>query len=159
MNVDEVLALVDGILSRIEDTDISSFEISVDEVEFKLKRGGQAVQPAVLPPPQPVQIVQAASMQTAPAERAAQEIPTLSDDIAVVKSPIVGTFYASPAPESPPFVTTGSKVTKGDTLCILEAMKMMNEIEAERSGVITRILVKNGDLVEFGQPLFEMEAQ
>ncbi|HOG51010.1 MAG TPA: acetyl-CoA carboxylase biotin carboxyl carrier protein [Lentisphaeria bacterium] len=75
---------------------------------------------------------------------------------AVVTSPLVGTFYAAPSPEAPPFVSAGSKVKAGDVLCIVEAMKVMNEIKAERAGMITKVLVKNGDPVEYEQALFEI---
>jgi acetyl-CoA carboxylase biotin carboxyl carrier protein len=74
-----------------------------------------------------------------------------------VLAPMVGTLYTSPSPETPPFITMGKQVKAGDTLCIIEAMKMFNEVEADRSGVITGILVANGDPVEFGQPLFIIE--
>lgn len=71
-----------------------------------------------------------------------------------VNSPMVGTFYNSPSPEKPAFVEVGKKVNKGDTLCIVEAMKLMNEIESEFSGEVIKVLVKNGEMVEYGQPLF-----
>ena len=74
-----------------------------------------------------------------------------------VLAPMVGTLYTSPSPETPPFVTMGKQVKSGETLCIIEAMKMFNEVEADRSGTITGILVANGDPVEFGQPLFIIE--
>lgn len=89
--------------------------------------------------------------------------PTAQIEAAAVKhhgailSPMVGTFYNSPSPDAAPFVTVGQTVKAGDTLCIIEAMKMFNEIEAERSGTITRTLVDNGQPVEFGQPLFVIE--
>lgn len=72
----------------------------------------------------------------------------------IVKSPMVGTFYESPSPEADPFVVVGSNVNKGDTLCIVEAMKIMNQIEADKSGVISEILIKDAELVEYNQPLF-----
>ena len=75
----------------------------------------------------------------------------------VVKSPIVGTFYAKSSPDAEPFVTVGSKVEKGDILCIIEAMKLMNEIESEYSGEVVEILVKDGDTVEYGTPLFRIK--
>ena len=87
---------------------------------------------------------QAAAPEAAPAE------PTGH----VVKSPMVGTFYRSSAPGSPPFVEVGSVVKEGDTLCIIEAMKLLNEIDADASGTVRQILVENGQAVEFGQPLF-----
>jgi acetyl-CoA carboxylase biotin carboxyl carrier protein len=75
----------------------------------------------------------------------------------VVKSPMVGTFYTSSSPEAKPFVQVGSVVKEGETVCIIEAMKILNEIEADKSGTITRILVNNGQAVEYGQPLFHIE--
>jgi acetyl-CoA carboxylase biotin carboxyl carrier protein len=74
-----------------------------------------------------------------------------------IESPMVGTFYASPDPDSPPFVTVGSKIGPGTTVCLIEAMKIFNEIKAERPGTIARVLVSNGDAVEFGEPLFLMK--
>ena len=73
-------------------------------------------------------------------------------------SPMPGTFYSSPTPDDPPFVTVGSKVAKGQTLCIIEAMKIMNEIEAESGGVISEVLINNGDPVEYNQPLFKISS-
>jgi acetyl-CoA carboxylase biotin carboxyl carrier protein len=86
----------------------------------------------------------------APAAPAAPEVP----EGYLVKSPMVGTFYRSSAPGTPPFVNIGSTIKEGETLCIIEAMKLLNEIEADASGVITQILVENGQPVEYGQPLF-----
>lgn len=80
----------------------------------------------------------------------------LEENIVVVKSPIVGTMYTSPSPESNDFVKVGSKINKGDTLCILEAMKLMNEIESEVDGEVVEVLVSNGDMVEYGQSLFKI---
>ena len=77
----------------------------------------------------------------------------------VVKAPLVGVFYTAPAPDAEPFVTVGQRVKKGDTLCIVEAMKLMNEIESTHDGVIDRILAENGSMVEFGQPLFAVKAE
>jgi acetyl-CoA carboxylase biotin carboxyl carrier protein len=82
--------------------------------------------------------------------------PTPSN-LVEVTSPMVGTFYRSPSPDSPPFVEVGSKVTTGDTLCIIEAMKLMNELEAELDGTIREVLVQNGEPVEYGQVLFRVE--
>ncbi len=88
---------------------------------------------------------------TLPAEKAEEKVKG-----SIMKSPIVGTFYASASPEDEPFVTVGSKVKKGQTLCIIEAMKTMNHIEAEKNGVITEILVENAQPIEFGEPLFRL---
>ena len=87
-----------------------------------------------------------------------QAVPAPADDLHVVKSPIVGTFYSSPSPEAAPFVTVGSRVDSGQVLCIIEAMKLMNEIESDVSGEIARIFVENGQPVEYGEPLFGIRA-
>ncbi|ARM30213.1 acetyl-CoA carboxylase biotin carboxyl carrier protein [Prosthecochloris sp. HL-130-GSB] len=97
------------------------------------------------PPAQPVQ---------APEQPAAPPAKTADDDLIEIRSPIVGTFYRSPSPDSDPFVNNGNRVQKGDILCIIEAMKLMNEIEAEVSGNIVDILIENGQPVEYDQVLF-----
>ena len=104
----------------------------------------QYVQPAAMPQVNVATQVIATETAAAPAEPEGN----------VVKSPMVGTFYSAPAPGNPPYVEVGSTVKQGDTLCIIEAMKLLNEIEADTSGVIKQILVENGEPVEFGQPLF-----
>ena len=83
--------------------------------------------------------------------------PAATDAAKLMKSPMVGTFYRSASPEAAPFVEVGATVKAGDTLCIIEAMKMMNQIQADRAGVIKKILVENGSTVEFDQPIFEFE--
>jgi acetyl-CoA carboxylase biotin carboxyl carrier protein len=85
------------------------------------------------------------------------EAPAPSANLYTITAPMVGTFYRAPSPESPPFVDVGQTVSTGQTLCIIEAMKLMNELESDVSGKIVRILVENGNPVEFGQPLFEVE--
>ena len=92
----------------------------------------------------------AESADAAPAE---EQLPAGTQ----VKSPLVGTFYSSPSPDEPPFVLVGQQVKEGDTLCIIEAMKIMNEIESEFDGTITKVLAENGQAVEYGQPLFIIE--
>ncbi|PTB87592.1 acetyl-CoA carboxylase biotin carboxyl carrier protein, partial [Pseudidiomarina aestuarii] len=95
----------------------------------------------------------------APAPAPAASAPVAEPEISghVMRSPMVGTFYAAPAPGSPDFVTVGQQVKAGDTLCIVEAMKMMNQIEADKGGVVKQIMVENGEPVEFDQPLFIIE--
>lgn len=109
--------------------------------------------------------VNAGSVPVMPAatEAVAQPAPAVSaapapvqDTGASIKSPMVGVFYAAPSPDSEPFVTVGKKVNKGDVVCIVEAMKLMNEITAEQSGTISEICVNNGDIVEYGQTLFKI---
>ncbi len=108
--------------------------------------GGPAAFAPPLPPPPPVQLV-------VPAEKAAKP----AEPGTLLTSPFVGTFYRAPAPEAPPFVDVGQTVRKGQVVCIVEAMKLMNEIESELDGKILEILVKNGEHVEYGQPLFRIE--
>ena len=91
-----------------------------------------------------------------PAPVAQAVAPATQDTGASIKSPMVGVFYAAPSPDSEPFVTVGKKVNKGDVVCIVEAMKLMNEITAEQSGTISKICVNNGDIVEYGQTLFKI---
>ena len=116
---------------------------------------GVTVAAAPAPVQVPVQSIPVAAQGAAPAQAAAAPAPEKAGE--VVTSPFVGTFYRSPAPDQPSFVEVGSVVRKGQTLCIVEAMKLMNEIESEFSGKITEILVENGQPVEFGQPLFRIE--
>jgi acetyl-CoA carboxylase biotin carboxyl carrier protein len=103
-----------------------------------------AVQPAGEPPP-------------LPAEPAVPEPSTAATNLIDVTSPMVGTFYRAPAPDAPPYVDVGARVAVGDTLCIIEAMKLMNELESEVAGTIAEILVENAEPVEYGQPLFRIE--
>jgi acetyl-CoA carboxylase biotin carboxyl carrier protein len=108
--------------------------------------GAPAPLAAPLPPPPPVQLVAAAEKAAKPAETGA-----------IITSPFVGTFYRAPSPEAPPFADVGQNVRKGQVVCIVEAMKLMNEIESEFDGKLLEILVKNAEHVEYGQPLFRIE--
>lgn len=107
------------------------------------------------------QIVQQNAVQTAApvagtAPATPQAAPSAADSGKAIKAPIVGVFYAAPSPDAQPYVSVGKQVKKGDTVCIIEAMKCMNEIQAEEDGTITEILVKDGDLVEYNQSLFKI---
>jgi acetyl-CoA carboxylase biotin carboxyl carrier protein len=108
-----------------------------------------SVPPAASPP--------AAASAAAPADTTAPAAPEPESNLVDVRSPMVGTFYRSPAPDAPAYVETGDRVQKGQTLCILEAMKLMNELEAEVSGTVREICVENADPVEFGQVLFRID--
>jgi len=151
------LKLVKNLLSLISESDVN--EVSIEEGDFKLKVKKTPDSPAPqikyqMPQQQaaaPAQ--QQAPQQSAPADDASADEEKQPDGD-VVKSPIVGTFYESPSPDADPFVKIGDKVSKGDTLCIIEAMKIMNEIDAEFSGTIEKIMVNDGQPVEFDQPLF-----
>ena len=147
------------IVSILEGTDVSFFEWRSGEERWTIRRGPEPPPPLSSPivqaAPQPAPPPAAAAAQ-APAEPAASA-PQPKAGIVQVTSPFVGTFYRAPSPDSPPFVEVGQTVAPGDTLCIIEAMKLMNEIEAETAGRIVAILKENGEAVEYGEVLFELE--
>jgi len=139
------------LIELVESSGIAELEISEGEERVRITRtAASAQQTYAAPAPQQPVIVsapQAATPAAEPAKPAAAEGH-------VVKSPMVGTFYRSASPGSKPFVDVGQSVNTGDTLCIIEAMKLLNEIDSDQSGVVKAILVENGQPVEFGQPLF-----
>ncbi|MFO0667952.1 MAG: acetyl-CoA carboxylase biotin carboxyl carrier protein [Polyangiaceae bacterium] len=136
------------LLTLLREESVAEFEHESDGLRMRIVRGGRAV-PAVS--------FEHAPVAAAPAPRAEASAAALPADVVEVTSPFVGTFYGAPSPELPPFVSVGAQVKAGQTLCIIEAMKLMNEIESEVAGTITEILVKNGQSVEFGQKLFRVK--
>jgi acetyl-CoA carboxylase biotin carboxyl carrier protein len=143
------------LVALMTDHDLSEMDIQQGDVRIQLRRAGTAVvsgiaAPAVMVAPPPV--VHAAATPAA-------EAPAAKDDsrFAVVKSPMVGTFYAAPDPDSPAYVKVGDHVGPETTVCIVEAMKVFNQIPAELSGKVVAVLVENGQPVEFGQPLFRVD--
>lgn len=144
------------LIEIVSKSDVSEINLKQGEEELKITREkavAQSVQTVIAAPaPAPVQAAAAA-----PAPAAAPAVSAAPDAAKLMKSPMVGTFYRSASPTAAPFVEEGASVKEGDTLCIIEAMKMMNQIQADRSGVIKKILVENGSTVEFDQPLFEFE--
>ena len=143
---------VKKLIELLEQSNINELEINEGDESVRISRGGSAVTYTAAPAPAPA----AVAASPAPAAAAAPvEAPPESDQIEghAVKSPMVGTFYASPAPGSPAFVSVGQTVAAGDVICIIEAMKMMNQIEADKSGTIGAILVEDGEAVEFDQPI------
>jgi len=141
------------LIELLEETGISEIEIKEGEESLRLSRYGQHVE---APMPK-ILHASAPRAQEQPAMSAHEIKPTTSSDAHKVRSPMVGTMYMSPSPDADPFVKVGQTVNVGDTLCIIEAMKMFNEIEADRAGKITAILVNNGEPIEFDQPLFIIE--
>ena len=145
---------VKKLIELLEASDIAEIEIKEGEEAVRISRASSAPQVALAPAP-----VAAPAAAPAPAPAPAAEAPAAAEKPEaahsgnVVSSPMVGTFYRSPSPSSPPFVEVGSQVKKGDVVCIVEAMKMMNQIEADHSGVVEAILVGDGEPVEFDQPL------
>ena len=141
------------LIELLEQSSLTEMEITEGEETVKLSRASKASAPAPAAVQVPVPAPQPASAQ--PAETATEQAPEPTGTL--VRSPMVGTFYASPSPDSEAFVKVGQSVNVGDTLCMVEAMKMFNQIESEHKGVIKRILVENGQPVEFDEPLFEIE--
>ena len=141
------------LIELVEESGIGELEITEGEETVRISKSGSAVQGYVTAPPalQPLAAHVTSIQET---EAAAKE--ALPDNH-MVKSPMVGTFYRSSAPGSNAFVEVGQTVKVGDTLCIIEAMKLLNEIESDQDGVIKAILVENGQPVEYGEPLFEIE--
>lgn len=142
------------LIEIVSKSDVSEINLKQGEEELKITREkavAQSVQTVIAAP------VAAPAAPAATAPAAAPSAPAAPDAAKLMKSPMVGTFYRSASPTAAPFVEEGTSVKEGDTLCIIEAMKMMNQIQADRSGVIKKILVENGSTVEFDQPLFEFE--
>lgn len=137
------------LIELVESSGIAELEISEGEERVRITRTAASAQQTYVPVSQP--IIAAAAPQAVSAAEPAK--PAVAEGH-VVKAPMVGTFYRSASPGSKAFVDVGQNVNSGDTLCIIEAMKLLNEIEADQSGVIKAILVENGQPVEFGQPLF-----
>ena len=150
---------VKKLIELLEESGVAEIEIKEGEESVRISRHGNApVTNFVQGAPAPVAIAPAAAPVAAPAPRPATEdadAATRAEN--TVTAPMVGTFYASASPGAKPFVEVGSEVKVGQTLCIIEAMKMMNQIESDKSGKVAAVLVKNGDPVEFGQPLFVIE--
>ena len=152
MNID--LKQLDGLLRVLEDRDISEFEFEDEKVRVHLKRGKPVMAAPAYAPMHVAHLSEAPSAAGGPEVGAAKQA---EGNVAYVTSPFVGTFYRSPSPEAPPFVDVGSNIRPGQALCIVEAMKLMNEIEAEFAGTIVECLVETGSPVEFGQRLFKVK--
>jgi acetyl-CoA carboxylase biotin carboxyl carrier protein len=157
MNQKELRELIEF----LKEQDIAEFELERGDVKVRIKRSVQAAVPAetrivAIPTAAPA-VQQVAAPSSAPVSAAAPKeavAPAVDDGLHTVRSPIVGTFYESPSPGAPPFVKAGDTVEVGQVLCIVEAMKLMNEIESDVSGEIVKRLVNNGQPVEYGQELF-----
>ena len=164
MKVEQVLQLIQA----VSDSELTEFKYEEDGVKLSLKKTGDKIvqvqapavapavvqaAPAVIPAPAPVPAAPAPAAEAPSAGGAAgaeEELPAGN----IVKSPLVGTFYAAPAEDAEPFVKVGDSVKEGQVLAIVEAMKLMNEIESDFTGTVKEILVENGQAVEYGQPLF-----
>jgi len=143
MELDEIRKLID----LLKETDITEIQVERDGVKLKIKRERfmRSFE------------IESQNVKQAGALAEAKEEAEDTQRLITITSPIVGVFHRSPAPEAPPFVEAGSTVKKGQVLCIVEAMKLMNEIESDADGVISKILIENGQPVEYGEPLFLIE--
>jgi acetyl-CoA carboxylase biotin carboxyl carrier protein len=160
MNQKELKELIDFLIEK----DISEFELERGDVKVRIKRGGETAAPVIAHAvpmtamPIAAHPAQASHAPSASAAPPASAPPTpkaaAEEELHTVKSPIVGTFYEAPGPGALPFVKPGDQVAAGQVLCIIEAMKLMNEIESDASGEVVKVLVSNGQPVEYGQPLF-----
>ena len=146
------------LIDLVAESDIAELEVTEGESKVRIVKSSAMPQNQVVMMPSqgaPTQFVPSAAPAAAPSAAPAVAAAAPAEPTGhIVKSPMVGTFYRSSAPGNPPFVEVGQSVKEGDTLCIIEAMKLLNEIDADKSGTITQILVENGQPVEFGQPLF-----
>ncbi len=147
---------VKKLIELLEESGIAEIEIHEGEESVRISRNSTAAAPVAAAPvaaaPAPAPAAPAAAAASAPAEAEEETI-----EGHVVTSPMVGSFYRAPSPGAAPFVDVGSRVNVGDTLCIIEAMKLLNQIEADKAGTIKAILVENGQPVEYNQPLFIIE--
>ncbi len=146
------LERIERLLGLLEDRGVNEFLYEDSDIKLRLRLGEQApvYAPAQMMAPAPVH----AAATPAAAPVAAAAAPAANSNLGTVESPMVGTFYTAPAPDAKSYCEVGDRVSKGQVLCIVEAMKLMNEIESEVAGVVTEVLVANGDAVQFGQALF-----
>jgi acetyl-CoA carboxylase biotin carboxyl carrier protein len=156
MNVRELKDLVEFLIEK----DVSEFELERGDLKMRMKRAQSSVAPvpacapAVVPAAAPVSVP--ATTAAAASTPAIAEAPSEETGLHIVRSPIVGTFYASPSPGAALFVQVGDTVQNGQVLCIVEAMKLMNEVESDMAGTIVKRYLENGQPVEYGQPLFAL---
>ena len=141
------------LIDLVSESNVSELEITEAEGKVRIVKGQPAVVQAAAPLAAPVAAAAPAPAVAAPVPAAAPEVTAGH----AVKSPMVGTFYRASSPGAKSFVEIGSQVKEGDTICIIEAMKILNEIEADKSGTVTQILCENGQAVEYGQPLLMIE--
>ncbi len=153
MNQKEIKELIEFLIEK----DIAEFELERGDVKMRIKRGGYAA------PAQEVQTVPATAAAATAAPVVAAAPPRApkpaEENLHIVRSPIVGTYYESPSPGAPPFVKPGDVVEMGQVICIVEAMKLMNEIESDAAGEVVKMLVKNGQPIEYNQELFALRAR
>ena len=147
------------LIELVEESGITELEVQEEEGTVRISRAAPAIAPAAVQYAAAPVVAPTPTAAPAQAPAAATSAPAASDELSghLVRSPMVGTFYRSPSPEAKAFVEVGQSVKVGDALCIVEAMKMMNRIEADKAGVVKAILINDGDAVEFDDPLIVIE--
>ncbi len=166
-NVNEIEGLISRLIDKLDASRTEELSLELDDVKIRLARHGE------MPPPHPAASMPISAPASLPASMPAPDpdpdplpaepipvepkAPAAAVERRTVNAPLLGVAYAAPSPDAAPFVTVGQTVTKGDIICIIEAMKVMNEIEADTDGVIAEILFKNGEMVEYNQPLVEIK--
>ncbi|TPH21684.1 acetyl-CoA carboxylase biotin carboxyl carrier protein [Haemophilus haemolyticus] len=147
------------LIELVEESGITELEVQEEEGTVRISRAAPAVAPAAVQYAAAPVVAPTPAATPTQAPAAATPAPAVSDELSghLVRSPMVGTFYRSPSPEAKAFVEVGQSVKVGDALCIVEAMKMMNRIEADKAGVVKAILINDGDAVEFDEPLIVIE--
>ena len=147
------------LIELVEESGITELEVQEEEGTVRISRAAPAVAPAAVQYAAAPVVAPTPAAAPAQAPTTATSAPAASDELSghLVRSPMVGTFYRSPSPEAKAFVEVGQSVKVGDALCIVEAMKMMNRIEADKAGVVKAILINDGDAVEFDEPLIVIE--
>ena len=147
------------LIELVEESGITELEVQEEEGTVRISRAAPAVAPAAIQYAAAPVVAPTPAAALAQAPAVATPTPAASDELSghLVRSPMVGTFYRSPSPEAKAFVEVGQSVKVGDALCIVEAMKMMNRIEADKAGVVKAILINDGDAVEFDEPLIVIE--
>jgi acetyl-CoA carboxylase biotin carboxyl carrier protein len=163
MNLEEIRQ----ILALVREHELAEFELEQNGLKIRVRKDamtvplpgnpGPVVTPAASVPPSPVAV--APSLPPPPSAHEPADVPEDALELAVVKSPIVGTFYRAPEPGASPFVELGTPVKKGQVLCIIEAMKLMNEIESEYEGEVVKVYVENGQPVQYGERLFAIKTK
>jgi acetyl-CoA carboxylase biotin carboxyl carrier protein len=144
------------LIELLEESDLAEIEVQEGEGSVRISRYGKTAPMAAPMFAQPAPVAAPAPAAAPVAEAQAAGGPAIPPGH-VITSPIVGSFYRAPAPGAPPFVEVGQRVSVGDTLCLIEAMKMLNQIESDKDGVVAAILVENGQPVEYGQPIFVIQ--
>lgn len=154
MEKKELLETVEALAKQVNDAQLDGIEIETDDFRIKLIKHHRPPHHHMLPPPP----VPAAASAVMTHQTPSEEAPPPAAGGKFIKSPIIGTFYTSSAPGKPPFVSVGDKIAKGSVVCIVESMKLMNEITSEFDGTVAEVLVNDGEAVEFDQPLIRVDS-